>query len=145
MQGRLPAAAMALGFLLGATPPAATAEESGPPLLCAVTQLIECAAGGGCGQIDPEAIGAPRFVQVDAAGERIRDPEAGDEAPGSTVAHSARVDGKLILQGTDPGIEEVRDGVGWTVALAEDERRLVLTAAGDAVAYVAFGACLPVE
>ena len=37
----------------------------------------------------------------------------------------------------------MRDGVGWTVALAEDERRLVLTAAGDAVAYVAFGACLP--
>jgi hypothetical protein len=145
MRSRLQAAAgMALGLLLGATP-LAVAEENASPLLCALTRMLECAEGGACRQIDADAIGAPRFVRVDAAGERIHDPEAGDQAPGSTVAHSARVDGKLILQGTDPGIEEVRDGVGWTVAIAEDERRLVLTAAGDAVAYVAFGACLPVQ
>ena len=146
MRGRLQAAAggMALGFLLGATPLAA-AEGDASPLLCALTQMLECVEGGACRQIDADAIGAPRFLRVDAAGERIHDPERGERAPGSTVAHSDRVDGKLILQGTDPGIDEVRDGVGWTVALAEDERRLVLTAAGDAVAYIAFGACLPVQ
>jgi hypothetical protein len=135
---------MALGLVLGATAPAAVAQENASPLLCAVTQLLECADGGACSQIDAEAIGAPRFLRIDVAGERIHNPEAGEQAPGSTVAHSERVDGKLILQGTDPGIEEVRDGVGWTVAVAEDARRLVLTAAGDAVAYVGFGACLPV-
>ncbi|HEX5947058.1 MAG TPA: hypothetical protein VFY82_12305 [Acidimicrobiales bacterium] len=143
MRDGLQAAAVALGLLLGATPPAA-AQENASPLLCAVTQLLECVDGGACSQIDVGAIGAPRFLRVDVAGERIHNPEAGEQAPGSTVAHSARVDGKLILQGTDPGIEEVRDGVGWTVAVAEDARRLVLTAAGDAVAYVGFGACLPV-
>ncbi len=144
MKARFPAAAVALGLLLGATP-SAVAEENASPLLCAVTRMLECVEGGPCRQIDAAAIGAPRFARVDAARERIHDPEAGEQAPGSTVAHSARVDGKLILQGTDPGIEELRDGVGWTVAIAEDERRLVLTAAGDAVAYVAFGACLPVQ
>jgi hypothetical protein len=144
MRSRLPAAGMALGLLLGATPPA-VAEENASPLLCALTQMLECVEGDACRQIDAEAIGAPRFARVDVAGGRIHDPEAGERAPGSTVVHSARVDGKLILQGTDPGIEELRDGVGWTVAVAEDERRLVLTAAGDAVAYVAFGACLPVQ
>ena len=144
MRDGLQAAAVALGLLLGAMPPAAVAEENGSPLLCAVTRLLECADGGACSQIDAGAIGAPRFLRVDMAGERIHNPEVGEGAPGSMVAHSARVDDKLILQGTDPGIEEVRDGVGWTVAVAEDARRLVLTAAGDAVAYVGFGACLPV-
>lgn len=144
MRDGLQAAAVALGLVLGATPPTAAAQENATPLLCAVTQLLECVDGGACSQIDAEAIGAPRFLRVDMAGERIHNPEVGEGAPGSMVAHSARVDGKLILQGTDPGIEEVRDGVGWTVAVAEDARRLVLTAAGDAVAYVGFGACLPV-
>ena len=144
MRDGLQAAAVALGLLLGAMPPAAVAEGNGSPLLCAVTQLLECADGEACHQIDVDSIGAPRFLRVDMAGERIHNPEVGEQAPGSMVAHSARVDGKLILQGTDPGIEEVRDGVGWTVAVAEDARRLVLTAAGDAVAYVGFGACLPV-
>jgi hypothetical protein len=142
MKAKLPAAT-ALGLLMGATP-LAVAEENASPLLCALTQMLECVEGDACRQIDAEAIGAPRFARVDVAGGRIHDPEADEQAPGSTVVHSARVHGKLILQGTDPGIEELRDGVGWTVAIAEDERRMVLTAAGDAVAYVAFGACLPV-
>ena len=135
------AAGTALGLLMGATPIAAA--EGDAPVLCAVSQLFECVDGGACRPIVPEAIGGPRFLQVDTASERIHNPEAPERAPGSEVVHSARVDGKLFLQGTDPGIEELRDGVGWTFALAEEERRMVLTAAGDAVAYVGFGACLP--
>lgn len=135
------AAGTALGLLIGATPVAAA--EDAAAMLCAVTQLFECLDGSACRQISADAVGAPRFLQVDMASERIHNPEAPERAPGSEVVHSARVDGKLFLQGTDPGIEELRDGVGWTFALAEDERHMVLTAAGDAVAYVGFGACLP--
>ncbi len=55
----------------------------------------------------------------------------------------ALVDGKLILQGAEDGYQSVRDGLGWTIAIAEDTGRVVMTASGDQVAFVVFGACLP--
>ena len=134
--------AVTVGALLGLGTIAASAEEEGGSRLCAITQLLECVEGDVCLAIDPEAVGAPRFLAIDDDGPRIRDPKADHEAPGSAVVHSDRIDGKLILQGTDPGIEDLRDGVAWTVAIAEDSGGMVLTAAGDNVAYVAFGDCL---
>ncbi len=53
------------------------------------------------------------------------------------------VDGKLILQGAEDGYQSVRDGLGWTITIAEDTGRVVMTASGDKVAFVVFGACLP--
>jgi hypothetical protein len=135
------AAGTALGLLMSIT--AAAAAEDEVAILCAVSQLFECVDGGACRPTSPEAIGGPRFLRVDKASDRIGNPELPERAPGAEVVHSARMHGKLFLQGTDPGIEALRSGVAWTFALAEDERRMVLTAAGDAVAYVGFGACLP--
>ena len=41
------------------------------------------------------------------------------------------------------GVEGVRDGLGWTLAIAEDTGKAVLTASGDKVGFVIFGACTP--
>jgi len=54
-----------------------------------------------------------------------------------------RVDGKLILQGAEDGLEGVRDGLGWSMATSEDTGRFVLTGSGDQVGFVIFGACTP--
>jgi len=54
-----------------------------------------------------------------------------------------RIDGKLILQGAEDGYESVRDGLGGTIAISEGTGRVVMTASGDQVAFVVFGACLP--
>jgi hypothetical protein len=51
--------------------------------------------------------------------------------------------GKLILQGADEGIEKVRDGLGWTAAVSEESGKFILTATGEDVAFVVFGACIP--
>ncbi len=51
------------------------------------------------------------------------------------------LDKKLFLQGADDGIEGVRDGLAWSIAISEDTGRLVLSASGDNVAFVIFGAC----
>jgi len=53
------------------------------------------------------------------------------------------VDGKLILQGAEDGYEKMRDGLGWTMAISEATGQVVLTASGDQVAFVVFGAALP--
>jgi hypothetical protein len=52
-----------------------------------------------------------------------------------------QVDGKLIIQGAEDGIEGVRDGVGWSAAIAQETGKMVLTASGDEVGFVVFGAC----
>ncbi|MGI9437085.1 MAG: hypothetical protein ACR2Q4_20015 [Geminicoccaceae bacterium] len=134
---------IASALMISTTSMVVQAEETGQPTICALTQLLECVHGDTCQAISPESIGAPRFLQINASGEMIKDPAGGDEAPGSVVTNRALIDGKLILQGTDPGQDDLRDGVGWTLSVAEDTGRLVLTAAGDDVAYVAFGDCIP--
>jgi hypothetical protein len=53
------------------------------------------------------------------------------------------LDGKLILQGAEDGIENVRDGLGWTAAISEETGKFILTASGEEVAFVVFGACIP--
>ena len=51
------------------------------------------------------------------------------------------IDGKVIIQGAEDGIEGVRDGLGWSLALAEETGKMVITASGDDVGFVIFGAC----
>ena len=137
-----PIAAAVMAASLSAQATMARAQDESASKLCAITQLVECIDGDACYVIEPERIGAPRFLRVDNDGQQLRDPESDHEAPGSTVVHSERVDGKLILQGTDPGVDDLRDGVAWSVAIVEDGGGMVLTAAGEGVAYVAFGDCL---
>jgi hypothetical protein len=46
------------------------------------------------------------------------------------------------LQGAEDGYEKMRDGLGWTMAISEETGQLVLTASGEQVAFVVFGAAL---
>ena len=61
----------------------------------------------------------------------------------TAIERMEEVDGKLILQGAEEAIEGVRDGVGWTMAIMEDTGKAILTASGDNVGFVLFGACTP--
>lgn len=67
----------------------------------------------------------------------------GEGKQGTAIERMERVDGKLILQGAEDGVENVRDGLGWTVAISEEAGKAILTASGEQVAFVVFGACLP--
>ena len=58
------------------------------------------------------------------------------------IERMERVEGKLILQGAEDGIENVHDGLGWTAAISEATGKFILTASGEKVAFVFFGACI---
>jgi hypothetical protein len=47
------------------------------------------------------------------------------------------------LQGADDGIEGVRDGLAWSISIAQDTGRLSFSASGENVVFVIFGACTP--
>lgn len=127
---------------------AATAVEAGDfdgarPMLISVTRVVECVPDSTCREVSPASVELPQFLKVDFNKKTIRSAAAGDEAPATTIERHEVVDGKLILQGAEDGYENLRDGLGWTMAITEKTGQVVLTASGDEVAFVVFGAALP--
>jgi hypothetical protein len=110
-------------------------------LICAVMDLTECGPGGKCQQVTAEDVGIPLFLRIDFKENKISTTHADGSKRSSEIERSEKVDGKLIIQGAEDGIEGVRDGVGWSLAIAEETGKIVLTASGDEVGFVIFGAC----
>ena len=133
--------ASCLAFLTG--PVVAGDFDGSKPLLCATASIIECVpeTDDGCVQVSAAAIDAPRFIRIDAAGKQAVGTLYDGAQRSSGISSVNHLDGKLILQGVQDGVEGVRDGVGWTMAIAEDVGTMVVTASGDEVAFVIFGAC----
>ncbi len=90
-----------------------------------------------------ESVDLPRFLKIDINKKTIGPVSESDTRPDSAIERMERVDGKLIIQGAEDGYESVRDGLGWTIAIAESTGKVVMTASGEQVAFVVFGACLP--
>ena len=117
--------------------------DGSKPLLVSIIRVIECTPDGSCQQVTPASAGLPQFLKIDFSNKTISPAAAGENMPSSDIERQEVVDGKLILQGAEDGYEEVHDGLGWTIAISDDNGQVVLTASGEQVAFVAFGACLP--
>jgi hypothetical protein len=110
-------------------------------LICAVMNLVECQPGGKCQQVTAEEVGIPNFLRINFKNKKISATFADGSKKSSTIENFEKIDGKVIIQGAEDGIEGVRDGLGWSLAIAEETGKTVLTASGDAVGFVIFGAC----
>ena len=122
----------------------ATADDfdGSKPLLCALATLNECVPGGVCEQVTSESINAPDFLNVDVRKKTVTAVVPGlDERPPGEILSTAILDEKLFLQGADDGVDGIRDGLAWSIAIDQNSGKMVFTASGDAVAFVAFGAC----
>ena len=119
----------------------AAALEVSSPFICSSNEVFECDRGADCQRTTPEAIDAPAMLLVDTEKNEIRPLPQREAGPASTIERMERVDNKLILQGAEDGREGVRDGLGWTLAVAEDTGHMVLTASGEDVGFVIFGTC----
>ena len=115
--------------------------DGSKPLLCAVINIVECGSDGKCQQVTAEDVGIPRFLKINFKEKKITATQTSGSKKSTPIKNSEHVDGKLILQGAQDGIEGVRDGVGWSLAIAEESGKMVLTASGDEVGFVVFGAC----
>jgi hypothetical protein len=113
------------------------------PLLCATGQMFECAAGADCMQVTSDAIDAPDFLRLDFESKRITSVSGSTDRRSTPMERLEQVDGKLILQGAEEEREDIQDGLGWTIAISHASGKMVLSASGDQVAFVAFGACTP--
>lgn len=115
--------------------------DGSKPLICALMDLVECQPGGKCKPVTAEELGLPQFFRINFKEKKINGTQPGGSEKGTAIERLEEVDGKLIIQGAEDGVEDVRDGVGWSLAIAEETGKLVLTASGDEVGFVVFGAC----
>jgi hypothetical protein len=117
--------------------------DGSKPLLFSVISVNECTSDGRCETVTPESIDLPQFLKIDFDQKTVTSAMENSDKPPTMIERFEPVDGKLMLQGAEDGYEGISDGVGWTIAISEDTGRGVLTASGDEVAFVVFGACIP--
>jgi hypothetical protein len=117
--------------------------DGSKPLLVSLARIMECTPVEGCKDVSANEVRLPRFLKIDFAKKTIRPARGGEDIPDTVIERSERVDGKLILQGAEDGYAEMRDGLGWTMAISEESGLMVLTTSGDEVGFVVFGACTP--
>ena len=111
------------------------AQFDGPaPLLCAVTQVIECEADGECHPVTIEVAGIPRFVKLNFEEKIISATEESKRTDVSPIRNFERGDGRLILQGPE-------SGRGWTIVISEETGKMSATVSDEDVGFVVFGAC----
>ena len=112
-------------------------------LLCAPQSAAECGPDGSCQQVSPASVNLPDFFQIDFKKKTISRLSGSEKQQGSKIDRMEVLDSKLILQGADDGVENVRDGLAWSMSITQDTGKLVASAAGEGEAFVIFGACTP--
>ena len=120
----------------------AQAEDVPNLVVCSTAEILECLPVEACERVNADSIGAPNFLRLNLAKGLIsRKPPGGEEIT-SPIRHTAELDGRLILQGAESGIEGTSRGLGWTISIDKQTGAMVLTGSGDGVAFVVFGACM---
>jgi hypothetical protein len=143
-----PVTLLPLFACLGAAPSfAASGGSSGAPfdgktnLVCTVQQLFECDSYAGCRAVGEDVAFPIRHLDVDVSKRMIRIEHLEADLT-SPISNSEVVQGKLLLQGTDSGIKGETGGGGYTLSINQTYGNMILTVAGQDVAFVGMGACI---
>ena len=136
-------ASLSLCAALVSAPATADMFDGSEPLVCALSDLVECLPGGQCERVTAQSINAPRFWRIDFQKKQLTTTRAAGQMKTSPIERMESLDEKLFLQSVEDGVEGVKDGLGWSIAIAQDSGNMVITASGDDVGFVAFGACTP--
>jgi len=112
-------------------------------LLCAPQVVIECGPDGKCEQAMAESVNLPNFFMIDFSSKELTAISESENRRTSKIKSMEFLDGKLFLQGAEDGVEGVKDGLAWSMAISQDNGRLVVSASGGNEAFVIFGACTP--
>ena len=110
--------------------------DGSQPLICASMEVYDCGPGVDCIKGTAASIDAPQFIRLDFQQKVARATRSDGEERTTEIENITRGEGKLILQG-------VQRGLGWSMTIAQENGAMALTAVGDRMAFVIFGACTP--
>jgi hypothetical protein len=91
--------------------------------------------------VDPDTIGLPRKFVIDFKDKVILPSKDSLVRRTSIIKRIEHIENKLVLQGVEEGVENVDDGLAWSIVISKKTGDAVVSASGDGVAYVAFGRC----
>ena len=111
-------------------------------IICSAAEILECLPVQSCQRVSAESVGAPHFLRVNFADGLISRTPVGGEERISPIERAEELEGRLVLQGAEDGVEGTRGGLGWTLSIDKHSGDMVLTGSGDGVGFVIFGACM---
>jgi len=119
--------------------------DGSKPLSGSVSKIIEINPSRVINDVDPDTVGLPRKFLIDFEEKKVRPSKDSLIRRTSQIKRVEHIENKLILQGVEEGVENVDDGLAWSMAISKKSGMVVLSASGDGVAYVVFGTCTPAE
>jgi hypothetical protein len=126
---------VAVLFTSFAAPPALAASYDGSqPFLCAPVDIVSCGSGGRCNKETAVSLDLPRFLKFDVGQNQITGTRPNGEVLKAAIDKVQHVEDRMVLQG-------IEGHLAWSVLIGEDNGDMTLTAGGDKVGFVAFGAC----
>lgn len=114
------------------------------PLSGSVEKIIEINAFKIIDDVNPDTVGLPKNFVIDFKAKKLRPSKDSIVRKTSNIYRVEHIENKLILQGIDKGVENVDDGLAWSMTISKKNGKVVLSASGDGLAYVVFGKCDPV-
>ena len=95
--------------------------------------------------VDPDTVGLPHKFFINFEEKKVLPSKQSIIRRISRIKHVEHVENKLILQGVEEGVENIEDGLAWSIAISKKTGKFILSASGDGVAYVVFGTCIAVD
>ena len=118
--------------------------DGSDPLLCTLMMFQQCDFDG-CERAEPASLGIPKYVIADFKKKQLSSTEYSGVNLVTPIAGVKQVDNRLVLQGIDQESEDAEDANAWTMMIAEPTGMMTFTVALEEGAFVAFGACAPIE
>ena len=115
--------------------------DGSKPLTGTVDKILEIYPSRINNDADPDTVGLPRNFLIDFRQKIVRPSKDSLVRRTSKIKQIEHIENKLILQGIEGGVENVDDGLAWSIAISKKTGKVVLSASGDGVAYVVFGTC----
>ena len=119
--------------------------DGSSPLKGSVDKIIEINQFAIKDDVSPDTVGLPQRFIIDFKNNVVRPSEDSMVRKAIKIGHIEHLENKLVLQGVDDGVENIDDGLAWSLVISKKNGKSILAASGDGVAYVVFGTCISDE
>lgn len=123
-------------FSLFASYAAAADFDGSKPLLCAITDIMECPQDGQCREVSIQDANIPRFLEIGFEKKEISEVGFAKEERRTEIKGMEKTETYLMLQGS-------QNNRGWSMTISQENGEAVISVAGARAGFVVFGACTP--